>query len=159
MLEIKVTVEAPALAEAINNLAGAMGSAARIPAAVDAQATQTNVTPFPMNPPVQAAQSAPVAPTPAPAPAQTATSGTTGSAAPLPANGQPVPAPTPTPATAAKSYTLDEIGRAGAALVERGKMQQLVALMGRYGVQTIVQLNPAQYNAVAEELKALGAKL
>ena len=100
----------------------------------------------------QAAQTspvaAPVAPAPAPAPMPT----------PAPA---PAPAPTPAPAvpSAAPTYTLDALARAGATLAQSGKMQEALALLAKYGVQTVNQLRPEQYGAFATELRALGAQV
>ena len=63
------------------------------------------------------------------------------------------------PLTGAPTYTLDQISRAGASLVDAGKMQQLLELLGRYGVQAVTQLQPEQYGAFATELRALGAQI
>jgi hypothetical protein len=38
-------------------------------------------------------------------------------------------------------------------------MQQLLALLSKYGVQALTQLDPAQYGAFATELRALGAQI
>lgn len=85
-------------------------------------------------------------------------------AAPTPTAGQTSAAPGNTPAptvpvTGAPTYTLDQISRAGASLVDAGKMQQLLELLGRYGVQAVTQLQPEQYGAFATELRALGAQI
>ena len=63
------------------------------------------------------------------------------------------------PVTTAPAYTLDQISRAGASLVDAGKMQQLLELLGRYGVQAVTQLQPEQYGTFATELRALGAQI
>jgi hypothetical protein len=63
------------------------------------------------------------------------------------------------PVPGAPTYTLDQISRAGASLVDAGKMQQLLELLGRYGVQAVTQLQPEQYGAFATELRALGAQI
>ena len=63
------------------------------------------------------------------------------------------------PVSSAPSYTLDQISRAGASLVDAGKMQQLLELLSRYGVQAITQIQPEQYGAFATELRALGAQI
>ena len=88
------------------------------------------------------------APSPAPAP-------TAGQTSAAPGN---TPAPT-VPVAGAPTYTLDQISRAGASLVDAGKMQQLLELLGRYGVQAVTQLQPEQYGAFATELRALGAQI
>ena len=68
------------------------------------------------------------------------------------------PAPAAVPVTA-PTYTLDQIARAGAALVDAGKMEQLRALLGRYGVSAVTQLPPDQFGVFATELRALGAQI
>ncbi len=109
---------------------------------------QGNVTP-PVTAPVPPA--APLAPTVPPAPA----------AAPVPPAAPPAPAPAApaVPVTAAPTYTLDQIAKAGASLVDAGRMEPLLALLSRYGVQAVTQLAPEHYGAFATELRALGAQI
>ena len=75
----------------------------------------------------------------------------------------PAPAPAPAapavPVTTAPTYTLDQIAKAGASLVDAGKMEPLLALLSRYGVQAVTQLAPEHYGAFATELRALGAQI
>jgi hypothetical protein len=72
-------------------------------------------------------------------------------------------APTPAQQTTAqpqqKALTLNDIATAGAGLVDQGKMQQVIELLGKYGVQAITQLQPTQFDAFAGELRALGAAI
>ena len=106
--------------------------------------------------PVSPAPVTPTAtPTPAPAPAVAAPAPTAGPVSVAPGN---TPAPA-VPVTTAPAYTLDQISRAGASLVDAGKMQQLLELLGRYGVQAVTQLQPEQYGTFATELRALGAQI
>ena len=121
-------------------------------AAPAAAATVPSATPAPANP---APAPAPVAPAPVAAPAPTATAP---AAAPAPVVPAPVAAPAAVP-TAAPTYTLDALARAGAALAQAGKMQEALALLAKYGVQTVNQLKPEQYGAFATELRALGAQI
>ena len=70
------------------------------------------------------------------------------------------PAPvTPVVPTGAPVYTLDQLARAGAALAQAGKMNEALALLAKYGIQTVSQLKPEQYGAFATELRALGAQV
>jgi len=160
-MEITVTVNAPELAGAITKLALAIEGAALnkngevvIPAGTTATvqsaeqvAQPTTVTPV-----------APQQTAPAPQPqAQTI---------PMPQPTAPVPqpqAPTPAQQTTAqpqqKALTLNDIATAGAGLVDQGKMQQVIELLGKYGVQAITQLQPTQFDAFAGELRALGAAI
>ena len=108
---------------------------------------QGNVTP-PVAAPVPPA--APLATTMPPAPAAAP------AAPPAPA---PAPAAPAVPVTTAPTYTLDQIAKAGASLVDAGKMEPLLALLSRYGVQAVTQLAPEHYGAFATELRALGAQI
>lgn len=67
----------------------------------------------------------------------------------------------PVAAPEAKVPTLDEIARAGAALLDAdaGKMTQLLDLLKEYGVQAITQLKPEQLPGFAARLKAIGAEV
>ena len=149
MMEMKITVEAPDLAASILKLAEAIASGPD-------PSILTPVEPLPVasypTAPAPAPAPAPAAPVAAPSPAPAPTAGQTSAA---PGN---TPAPT-VPVAGAPTYTLDQISRAGASLVDAGKMQQLLELLGRYGVQAVTQLQPEQYGAFATELRALGAQI
>ena len=150
-LSMTINVEAPALVAAVEKLAAAMTVDPNIltpdaprpqmpaPAAVPPQMPAPATGPAPV--PVTPAPAAPVTP-PAPAPA------------PAPQTAAPV-----MPVAGAPTYTLDQISKAGAALVDAGKMEPLLALLTKYGVQAITQLQPAQYGVFATELRALGAQI
>ena len=151
-MEINVTVTIPGLPEALNNLAAAISgkSAPAVAAAPVTQAAQPEVAPT-ANPttPAVAPVAAPAATTPpvnsATAPVNTAPSATTVAA----------------PSNPVANYTIEQLSIAGAALCEQGKMPQLIALLGKYGVQAVTQLStaPDVINGFAAELKALGAAL
>lgn len=163
MMEMKITVEAPDLAASILKLAKAIASGPdpdiltpdeplpvasypTAPAPAPAPAPAAPVSPAPVTP--TQPTPAPVAtPTPAPAPA-----------APAQTVAPTNPAPT-VPVTTAPTYTLDQIAKAGASLVDAGKMEQLLALLAKYGVQAVTQLQPDQYGVFATELRTLGAQL
>lgn len=156
MMEMKITVEAPDLAASILKLAKAIASGPDpdiltpdepLPVA----SYPTAPAPAPAPAPAAPVSPAPVTPTQTPAPTATPPV-----AAPAPTAGQTSAAPGNTPAP---TYTLDQISRAGASLVDAGKMQQLLELLGRYGVQAVTQLQPEQYGAFATELRALGAQI
>lgn len=144
MHEFKLTIEIPGLPEAINNLAealrahtvcnqnGAKCHHANTPVENTAPTTQKN----PIVPAVSTAQN----------PSAMSTDATTN-----------VPAVQST--SERKSYTLDVISKAGAALIDQGKMMQLCDLLERYGVHAITQLPAERYPAFVADLKALGAQL
>lgn len=140
MMEMKIKIEAPDLAAAIEKLAAAVA---------------------PLDPAIltpdepRGVSQAPAAPAPAPAPAPVVP--VTADPAPAPAANTPV-APA-VPVATPPAYTLDQISKAGAALVDAGKMEQLLALLTKYGVAAVTQLNPGQYGTFATELRALGAQI
>ena len=152
MLEIQITI--PDLSEALKVLATAIAGrtsvlmqAAATPAAVPTPASAPAHKPEPTsavtsasipahNPdPVSAVTPAPVATPPA-----------------TPAAQKPVPTGTP-------QYTLDILATAGSALIDAGKMDQLVQLLTKFGVASLTDLQPEHYGAVANELRALGAAI
>lgn len=167
MMEMKITVEAPDLAASIIKLAEAIASGPDPNLLTPDEPRPVASYPTTPAPAVAAPVTAPVAPvspapvtptatpTPAPGPAVAAPAPTAGPASVTPGN---TPAPA-VPVTTAPAYTLDQISHAGASLVNAGKMQQLLELLGRYGVQAVTQLQPEQYGTFATELRALGAQI
>ena len=173
MLEVKITISAADLAAAINNLAAAFNSGkaqpeeSHVPAPATVNPTSApvpvapmNVTPVPTAPqqtPMTGAtscRSENVNPTPAPVPAQNVP--TIATAVPTPA---PAPVQTTVVPTAPPQYTLDMIATAGSALIDAGKMEQLMQLLARFGVSSLTELAPDKYGAVANELRAMGAAI
>ena len=135
MLEMNITITAAGLEAAINNLATAIGGNAAANKAETTAMTTDQTTPT--------APLIPVVPTmPAPPAVQPS----------VPVNPTPIP-------TSAPQYTFDMISTAGSALIDAGKIDQLVMLLGKFGVQSLTDLNPESYGAVANELRALGAKI
>lgn len=131
MLEVRVTVSCPDLVAAAKLLKGITHEENPAPAPVTAA---------PIQQPVVA--SAPVA-------IQQAHS---------------VSAPQPTPAVPlaqAPTFTQADIARAGAELfTTRPDLQpQVMALLGRYGCQSVMDLKPEQLGAFATALRGLGAKI
>ena len=129
MFEINVTVNAPEIAEALNNLAAALKGAKPEPAA-----SKTG----------KADKPAPVPPADYMPPADTA---------PAPA------APAPVPVAPAPTYSRDQIMTAGAALIDAGKINELMGLLNSFGVQAVTQLKQDQLGAFATELRKLGAQI
>lgn len=155
MIEIRVTVDIPGIAEAINNLAQAI--AEKKPVAVEAvkqeapvvQASAPIAPPVapvaPVHPPVQTASApAPVAP----AAVSVIPTATTASA----------PAQQQAPA-AAKRITLDDLSLAGAKLVDAGKMDALINALQNFGVAAITLLHEDQYASFADCLRSMGANI
>lgn len=158
MLEMKIKIEADAaVLKAIDKLTTALEkNAVNISVSQDTPAPVAPVTPAPV-PPVTTPPATVVPTQPTPAPVATPT--------PAPAPVAPAQTVAPTnpapavPVTTAPTYTLDQIAKAGASLVDAGKMGQLLALLAKYGVQAVTQLQPDQYGVFATELRTLGAQL
>lgn len=157
MMEMKIKIDVPELVAAVEKLAAAIDKTAL-------NITVPNEGTFNFNMP---AGNAPVAPAPvqtAPTPAPVAAPASAPAPTPTPAAPPVTPMPTaaaPAPAVpvTAPTYTLDQIAKAGANLVDAGKMEQLLALLTKYGVQAVTQLTPDQYGVFATELRALGAQI
>lgn len=168
MMEMKITVEASDLAASILKLAEAIASGPDPALLIPDEPLPVSAYPATPAPAAAPVSPAPVNPTPGPAPTMAAPV-VAPSPSPTPVTNAPTAGPTSaapgnTPAPAvpvagAPTYTLDQISRAGASLVDAGKMQQLLELLGRYGVQAVTQLKPEQYGAFATELRALGAQI
>lgn len=159
MLEVKVTIESPELVAAMNNLASAIvsGMAVKIPEVtpvaqpVQNMAPVENITTAPVAAQTPVAQPTTVQPVMnAPTAAQTAQAPVT----------VPTPVATPVPAAQPKqAVTLDMLSRAGAALVDQGKMNQITELLAKYDVQALTQLQQSNYEAFAADLRMLGAQI
>lgn len=165
-MEITLIVKAPGLEAAMNNLAAAIGGAKSVPdlaqnVPVEAPATIPTApvqapAPTAAAPSVPAMQAAPNTP----APAQAATPSATATPHSEAVVTAPAPAPIAHPAPA--PVTMQAIATAGAALIDAGpeNMAKLIGLLqSKYGVQTITQLKPEQFEAFAADLRAMGAKL
>lgn len=173
-MAMTIKVEAPDLVAALMRLAAAVNPDPNILTPDEPRPQMPAPAPAPIAPPAApqppvavpqgnvaapvaapVSTAAPLAPTMPPAPA----------AAPAPPVAAPVAPPAPAPAApavpvaSAPTYTLDQIAKAGASLVDAGKMEPLLALLSRYGVQAVTQLAPEHYGAFATELRALGAQI
>ena len=149
MMEMKIKIDVPELVAAVEKLAAAIDKTAL-------NITVPNEGTLNFNMPAGNAPVAPApvqtAPTPAPAPVPTP-------AAPPVTPMPTAAAPAPVVPVTAPTYTLDQIAKAGANLVDAGKMEQLLALLTKHGVQAVTQLTPDQYGAFATELRAFGAQI
>ena len=155
MLEIKINVEAPDLSNAIIQLANAIKGGTSLDPVNELVAVPKSEN-AEVQEPVQ--QTAVNEPTSEPMPVVSASP----VAAPMQATIQePVPAPVQMPEPApAPVITLDTISRAGAALVDQGKMEDVLNLLkGKYSVMAVTQLRPDQYAGFAEDLRAMGAQI
>lgn len=134
MLELKIKIETPDLAAALERLAAAMTPAAGpTPTAAAAQTTAT------------------VSPTPA----------STTAASVVPTAPAPTPATTAAIPTEGPKYTIDDIARAGSMLAMQGpeKVAALNGLLQQFGLATLTQLKPDQTSAFVQAMRGLGAQL
>lgn len=159
ILEIKVNVEAPALVGVLERFVNALekGQALNVLQGADKEIGQVNskVQTVPVQqqmsiqqPPVQPApvQTVPVQQAPIQQqPVQQA-----------PAQQQPTTVPTQAP-----TYSLDQLAKAGATLMNMGeaKRSELMNLLAMFGVQALTELAPDQYGAFATKLRELGAQI
>ena len=162
MLEIKVKLSATDdLIAAVRNLAAALdGKTPDHTAAINTAPINAPINPTPAQvaQPTATPAAMPVivetAATPAAMPAIAETAATP---AAMPAIAETAAAPAVP--TSAPQYTLDMIATAGSALIDAGKMDQLMGLLGKFGVASLTELAPESYGAVANELRALGAAI
>lgn len=130
------------LSEAIEKLAGRREENAVVPIAT-AEKADVPVSPAP----VSAPPSTPALVATAPVPTATPTSAMETTPAPV------APAAAPT-------YTVDELARAAAPLMDNAAgMQTLCNLLAQFGVQSLQQLPQDKYGAFATELRGLGANI
>lgn len=156
MMEIQVTVLLPGMPEAINRLADAISGVKGAPVPTQTEAKLIENKPVPNDPAPVPNNTAAVPNNVTAFPTQTVAP--TPSAAAVPAT--PVAAPvTPTAPPSAREYKLDELAKAAAVLMDNGKMAELAALVQKYGVPSLMQLDKSHFTAFAEDLKALGAVL
>lgn len=136
-MDITITINTPDLSDAINNLAASIAakSQMQIGNASEPNAPEKKDMEKDMEK------------------AETATP--TEASVPMPTS-KPVSMPEPEPA---KPIDLNTLCESGARLVEQGKMEQVINLLGKYGVQAINQLAESNYEAFAADLRALGAQI
>jgi hypothetical protein len=147
-----LTINGNSLDELFNNLRAMLETK---PSANPIQAPQAMVPTAPIQAPQTMAPTvptAPVIPVVATAPVVPAAPAVAPTFAPAASPMPPVPVATP-------SYTLDDLARAGGALLQAGKAAEAQALLPKYGIRYLNELKPEQYGAFAIELRALGAQI
>lgn len=99
-------------------------------------------------------------PAPTAAPASVLSAPVTGASTAAEAPSAPTAAPTSSP-TEAPTFTLAQVAKAGADFVSAhpDKMQDLVAKLQAYGVQSVAQLLDDQLGSFATELRAMGGAI
>lgn len=146
MLEVKVFVECPALEKLAAAISG-QNKSVDMPAWCDAVVTDTPEHPTANTAPAAApALMQPAAPMPGAVPT---------------AASAPAAPPVMPPVAAAPTYTVEQVGKAGADLVAAnpGVMPTLMGLLQKYGVTMVTDLKAEQLGPFATELRALGGKI
>lgn len=165
---IQINVSAPALENAIKALTDAIAGNKVEQTSPSVKVDSIMPAPVPAEAlaPVPQAQPIPTV-APAPAPAPVPVQQTIPTAAPV-QQAQPVVAPAPAPAPVQQAapatpaaITLDAICAAGAQLIQTDpeNMQKVLNILPKYGVPAINLVKPEQYEAVAADLRALGATI
>ncbi|MCI9273742.1 MAG: hypothetical protein HFE39_07280 [Clostridiales bacterium] len=152
MSNLTITIEAPEIVKALTALTAALQPVAS-PASKDKPLPPISATKLGQSTdlaqpaPVQAA---PVYQAPVTSPVQIATPTET-----------TADDPAPQAPTAAPSFTVEQVGKAGADLLaaDPGKMPELLGLLNQFGAQAITELKPDQIGAFATALRGLGAKI
>ena len=67
--------------------------------------------------------------------------------------------PASVPVAPAPQYTIEQIMKAGASLMDAGKIAELRNLIKSFNVEAVTNLKPEQYGAFATELRKLGAMI
>ncbi|MDY4197164.1 hypothetical protein ACQRBK_07140 [Peptoniphilaceae bacterium SGI.137] len=94
------------------------------------------------------------------APADAVTTSQTDSAAPPAPSQTPAPAPEQTAApTEEIAYTFDQIQKAAVMVARAGKRTELEQVLHDLGVQSLLELQPAQFNLFAAKIRDLGGVL
>lgn len=69
------------------------------------------------------------------------------------------PEPAPVPGQVEAVYDKDTLVRAAAKLMDQGKQQELLALLSRFNVPSMMALDPAQFDEFGAAMKEMGADL
>ena len=72
---------------------------------------------------------------------------------------QPQPTSQAPVTTSTPQYTLEDLARAAVPLQDAGRGQDLMALLQKYNVMSMAQLDPSVFGAFATDLRALGAQI
>ena len=154
-MEIKITINAPELSEAINKLAEALKGNQCLcnqHGENNTQIDNAGTINMDFSAPAEESQ-----PKPQPEPTPIVPTEPTVPVAPVVPTAPAVPVAPPQPVE--PQYTMDMIARAGTALVDAGKMNEVIALLGKYGVSVLTDLDPSKYSDIANDLRALGASI
>lgn len=157
-MNFTLTIQAPGLEKALENLAMAMQGGKALTPSIVVQEPQTQPVPQ------QIQQPAPLAAVPTSTSVQQPVQQAQpmSQAQPVQQPSQPAPQqpmqqqPVPTTQT---TYSMDQLAVAATQLMDTGKREQLLQLMATFGVQALTALPQEQYGAFATKLRELGANI
>ena len=167
MLEIKVTLEAPDLSQALKQLAAAIDERNKS-IVLHPDSLSVPLEKYFVNDPGIAISTTPATVQATEVPPVPMPTVPTTEVPPVPMPTVPVQQemmnPPVTPVQKTMSLDLSAIARAGAAFIDQDgedkkKMNALLALLEKYGVKAINQLDPSQYDAFAADMRILGANI
>ncbi len=69
------------------------------------------------------------------------------------------PAPVQAPVAPPPTYDYDALARAASTLMDAGKQQELIGLLGSFKVQALTQLSKERYGEFATALRGMGAQI
>lgn len=143
-MEIKLKIEAVEIVNAINNLADAIRSSRMSAPAFTDEIDSTKGWKSPNGSPQKSKDEPPTKEE-----VEKTSSDTPIASSPAPS----------VPLASAPQYTIEQIMKAGAALMDEGKIEELRGLISSFGVEAVTNLKPEQLGAFATELRKLGAKI
>ena len=168
-MDFTVNINAPAIAEAFTKLAEAITAAVAVTGTqISQNAEQITMTVPAVQQTSQNAPAAPIQPVQQTVPniPQVIPSAAQSASQPfqnVPQTPPPVATPTTQPAVQQTAPTVidgdyqNKVCNAAARLLEQNKMQEVLALLGSFGVAAITQLTPEQLPEFAKGLVAMGA--
>ena len=169
-MELTITINAPELAHAIETLAIAVGcacdklNAAGLPLGPIIKEAANQVVSEPINvaAPAIPAQMPTSAPMQAPMQQPVATQPYQQTPVQQPMQQAPVQQPA-VPAVNVpvieQSYSMDQLAVAATSLMDAGKRQDIINLLGQFGVQALTALPKEQYGSFATALRGMGASI
>lgn len=161
MIEMKITVDLPGMPEAIKALADAISHSCTAPSmsirnsGLNINTAHVSSNESPTDQTVDATSNVQVAQADNAKP-------TTGNVIPMSKPKESAKAQEENRATATQAEvvpSLDDISRAGAALIDAGKMDAVLSLCDKYGIQMLTDIPKDKYAAFACDLRALGASI
>ncbi|MEE3805697.1 hypothetical protein V2H29_01895 [Lysinibacillus fusiformis] len=159
-MNFTLTIQAPGLEKALNNLASALQGNNLVNSASVVSEPQTMPQQQVMPEQIQQPAAVPTSMPPVQQPMQQVPHQ---QQQPLAQTAQPVQQQQPMPQqpvpTTQTAYSMDQLAVAATQLMDAGKRDQLMQLLASFGVQALTALPQEQYGAFATKLRELGANI